>query len=170
MFATAVRLSKASRAPLSPKRGNKDFYKGLSYFSLSSTHINFCLTGTRQAFLPGGHRTGAPGKHVIGGKAKYRLVDEQVRVFVAPPIQDIIDSPVRLPQMFPAPSSSAHSFYTQLKPYVSLQVRLTRQEERAAIGRFRGSGGFTGRHMLRAARAAEAKGEPEVAKLEANVS
>ncbi|EDR14072.1 uncharacterized protein LACBIDRAFT_305487 [Laccaria bicolor S238N-H82] len=133
MFATAVRLSKASRAPLSPKRGNKDFYKG-----------------TRQAFLPGGHRTGAPGKHVIGGKAKYRLVDEQVRVFVAPPIQDIIDSP--------------------LKPYVSLQVRLTRQEERAAIGRFRGSGGFTGRHMLRAARAVEAKSEPEVAKLEGNVS
>jgi len=103
MFATAVRLSKASRAPLSPKRGNKDFYKGLSYFSLSSTHTNLlCLTGTRQAFLPGGHRTGAPGKHVIGGKAKYRLIDEKVRVFVAPPIQDIIDSPVRLlPRPFP---------------------------------------------------------------------
>lgn len=72
--------------------------------------------------------------------------------------------------MFPAPFPCAHLFYTQLKPYVSLQVRLTRQEERAAIGRFRGSDGFTGRHMLRAARAAEAKGEPEVAKLEGNVS
>jgi hypothetical protein len=29
MFPTAARLSKASRAPLTPKRGNKDFYKGL---------------------------------------------------------------------------------------------------------------------------------------------
>jgi large subunit ribosomal protein L41 len=53
-------------------------------------------TGTRQAFLPGGHRTGAPGKHVIGGKAKYRLIDEKVRVFVAPPIEEIATSPVRL--------------------------------------------------------------------------
>lgn len=49
--------------------------------------------GTRQAFLPGGHRTGAPGKHVIGGKAKYRLVDEKVRVFVAPPISEILSTP-----------------------------------------------------------------------------
>lgn len=137
--------------------------------SLLSTHVNLCLTGTRQAFLPGGHRTGAPGKHVIGGKAKYRLIDEKVRVYVAPPIQDIIDSPVRLPGT--SRDAPAHSFFTpQLKPYVSLQVRLTREEERAAIGRFRGSGGFTGRHMLRAARAAEVKGELEVAKLEGNVS
>ncbi len=28
MFPTVARLSKASRAPLTPKRGNKDFYKG----------------------------------------------------------------------------------------------------------------------------------------------
>ncbi|GBE85340.1 hypothetical protein BKA93DRAFT_362602 [Sparassis latifolia] len=68
MFPTLVRLSKASRRTLTAKRGNKDYYKG-----------------TRQATLPGGHRTGAPGKHVIGGKAKYRLIDEQVRFFVAPP-------------------------------------------------------------------------------------
>jgi hypothetical protein len=51
--------------------------------------------GTRQAFLPGGHRTGAPGKHVVRGKAKYRLCDEKVRFFVAPPIEDIRNSPVR---------------------------------------------------------------------------
>ena len=54
------------------------------------------VTGTRQAFLPGGHRTGAPGKHVVRGKAKYRLVDEQVRVFVAPPIEEIQASAVRI--------------------------------------------------------------------------
>lgn len=52
-------------------------------------------SGTGQARLPGGHRTGAPGKHVIGGKAKYRLVDEKVRVYVAPPIEVINASPVR---------------------------------------------------------------------------
>lgn len=50
--------------------------------------------GTRAAALPGGHRTGAPGKHVIGGKAKYRLIDEKVRYFVAPSIEDIVNSPV----------------------------------------------------------------------------
>ena len=54
------------------------------------------LIGTRQAFLPGGRRTGAPGKHVIGGKAKYRLLDEKVRVYVAPPIHEIESSPVRI--------------------------------------------------------------------------
>jgi len=29
MFATLVRCSKASRKPLTPKRGNKDYYKGV---------------------------------------------------------------------------------------------------------------------------------------------
>jgi large subunit ribosomal protein L41 len=52
------------------------------------------IIGTRQAFLPGGHRTGAPGKHVIGGSAKYRLLDEKVRVFIAPPINMLNESPV----------------------------------------------------------------------------
>ncbi|KAK0196521.1 hypothetical protein F5146DRAFT_1107970 [Armillaria mellea] len=48
MFPTLVRLSKASRRPLTSKRAGKDFYKG-----------------TRQTALPGGPRTGAPGKHVL---------------------------------------------------------------------------------------------------------
>ncbi|TFK19933.1 hypothetical protein FA15DRAFT_674016 [Coprinopsis marcescibilis] len=115
MFPTVARLSKASRAPLTGKRGNKDFYKG-----------------TRQAFLPGGHRTGAPGKHVVGGKAKYRLIDEKVRVFVAPPIQTIKNSP--------------------LKPYVSVKVNLTKEEERLPYGRFRAAGGLTPQHFLRVSR------------------
>ncbi|TEB20510.1 hypothetical protein FA13DRAFT_1598958, partial [Coprinellus micaceus] len=115
MQPTLARLSKASRAPLTGKRGNKDFYKG-----------------TRQAFLPGGHRTGAPGKHVIGGKAKYRLIDEKVRVFVAPPIEQIATSP--------------------LKPYVSVKVDLTKEEERLPFGRFRGAGGLTPEHFLRVSR------------------
>lgn len=120
MFFTAVCLSKASRRALTPKRGNKDFYKGVfkrllwnyfhfrlmdklsvrlflylpqtSFFSPFNAHIS---PGTRQAFLPGGHRTGAPGKHVIRGASKYRLLDEKVRVFVAPSIQEIQNSEVR---------------------------------------------------------------------------
>lgn len=68
----------ASRLPLTTKRGNKDFYKG-----------------TRQAVTPGaGPRTGAPGKHVIRGKAKYRLLDSRVRVFVGPGIEAIESSSV----------------------------------------------------------------------------
>jgi len=95
MFFTAVCLSKASRRALTPKRGNKDFYKG-----------------TRQAFLPGGHRTGAPGRHVVNGKANYRLLDEKVRVFVAPSPRVIRE--------------------TDLRPYVGLDIRLTTQEKREA--------------------------------------
>ncbi|KAK2460136.1 hypothetical protein APHAL10511_007815 [Amanita phalloides] len=114
MFPTIARLSKASRRPLTPKRGNKDYYKG-----------------TRQAYLPGGLRTGAPGKHVVRGKAKYRLLDEQVRVFVAPPLDKINNS--------------------LLKPYVSLAARLTESEERAVFGRFKGPRGLTPQHFLRVA-------------------
>ncbi|KAI6106905.1 hypothetical protein EDD16DRAFT_1624748, partial [Pisolithus croceorrhizus] len=81
MFPTAARLSKASRRPLTPKRGNKDFYKG-----------------TRQAALPGGHRTGAPGRFIVRGSGKYRLLDEKVRVFVAPHISEINQCEVSFPQ------------------------------------------------------------------------
>ncbi|KAG6824550.1 hypothetical protein H0H92_006494 [Tricholoma furcatifolium] len=115
MHPTIVRLSKASRRPLTPKRGNKDYYKG-----------------TRQAYLPGGLRTGAPGKHVVSGKAKYRLIDEQVRVFVAPPIQDILSSP--------------------LKPYVSVGVNLKPAESQAVWGRFTDSRGLSAEHFLQVAR------------------
>ncbi|KAJ7590666.1 hypothetical protein C8J56DRAFT_824397 [Mycena floridula] len=81
-------LSKASRTPLTGKRANKDFFKG-----------------TRQAILPGGVlRTGAPGKHIIGGSGKYRLLDERIRVYVAPPLAEIEAS--------------------ELKPYVHRAVRL----------------------------------------------
>jgi len=108
MFPTAIRLSKASRRPLTPKRGNKDYYKG-----------------TRQAFLPGGHRTGAPGKHVVRGTAKYRLIDEKVRIFIAPSIQEINN--------------------TLLKPYVSVAVKLTKGEKKDVFGKLP-QGGLTGSH------------------------
>ncbi|THV07353.1 hypothetical protein K435DRAFT_959932 [Dendrothele bispora CBS 962.96] len=120
MFPTVARLSKASRKPLTTKRGNKDYYKG-----------------TRQAFLPGGHRTGAPGQHVVRGKAKYRLLDEKVRVFVAPPIHEIESC--------------------SLKPYVHTSVRLSKSQERAAYGRFVTTGGLTSEHYFKLLRENAAK-------------
>ncbi|KAJ3544987.1 hypothetical protein NM688_g5682 [Phlebia brevispora] len=113
MFATLVRMSKASRRPLTPKRGNKDYYKG-----------------TRQAFLPGGPRTGPPGKHVIKGKSKYRLVDEQVRYFVAPPVDIINNSP--------------------LKPYVSVKASLTLEQRNEIYGKLP-PGGLTPQYYLQIA-------------------
>ncbi|KAF7982589.1 hypothetical protein HWV62_27603 [Athelia sp. TMB] len=109
MFPTIVRLSKASRRPLTPKRGNKDYYKG-----------------TRQAFLPGGHRTGAPGVHVVRGTAKYRLLDEKVRVFVAPSVEELNNTP--------------------LKPYVAMDVKLTQGQKREVYGKLP-QGGLSGSHF-----------------------
>ncbi|KAG7448333.1 uncharacterized protein BT62DRAFT_890834 [Guyanagaster necrorhizus] len=117
MFPTLARFSKASRRPLTSKRAGKDFYKG-----------------TRQSALPGGPRTGAPGKHVIRGKAKYRLLDEKVRIFIAPPIEAIESSP--------------------LKAYVERGVHLTKKEERAAFGKFTTNGGLTPEHFLKVMRKA----------------
>ncbi|KAG8997567.1 hypothetical protein FRB94_007591 [Tulasnella sp. JGI-2019a] len=114
MFPSRAALSKASRFPLTSKRGNKDYYKG-----------------TRAAALPGGHRTGAPGKHVVGGKAKYRLIDEKVRYFVAPSIEDIVNSP--------------------LKPYVHVS---TVMPDKAALYGKLPRGGFNGEHYLKIAKAA----------------
>jgi len=155
MFATLVRCSKASRKPLTPKRGNKDYYKGvISSDSLPLVVKLTSSTGTRQAFLPGGHRTGAPGKHVIGGKAKYRLVDEKVRVFVAPPLSEILSTPA---------SSVVLSWtriliitdlddFSQLKPYVARNVHLTKSEKRGVLGKLP-PGGLQGAQLLELSRA-----------------
>ncbi|KAF8328170.1 uncharacterized protein EI90DRAFT_3065791 [Cantharellus anzutake] len=78
MHRTIPISSKASRLPMTSKMGNKDYYKG-----------------TRAAFVPGGHRTGAPGKHIRKGKGDYRLIDEHVRFFVAPPLANILASPLK---------------------------------------------------------------------------
>ena len=39
----------------------------------------------------------------------------------------------------------------QLKPYVALDVRLTKGEERAALGKFSGPRGLTAQHLLKVA-------------------
>lgn len=109
MIPTLVRWSKASRLPLTSKKANKDFYKGFG-----------------AAFEPGStRRTGALGKHVIGGKAKFRIVDERVRYYVAPDIETIKNSP--------------------LKPYVHKGVRLTRAEMKEV---YDGSKLLTGERLL----------------------
>ena len=54
------------------------------------SHPSF--SGNGQSYVPGGgHRTGPPGKHVIGGKAKFRVMDDKVRYFVSPGA-DVLDS------------------------------------------------------------------------------
>ncbi|EJD49965.1 hypothetical protein AURDEDRAFT_58750 [Auricularia subglabra TFB-10046 SS5] len=110
MRPTLAVLGKANRRPMLARQGNKDYYKG-----------------NRAAYLPGGHRTGAPGKHVVQGKAKYRIIDEQVRVFVAPPIDEIISSP--------------------LKAYVHRSVRKVRDDS-GPYGHME-AGGLNGEHLLR---------------------
>ncbi|KAF7308974.1 hypothetical protein MKEN_01098100 [Mycena kentingensis (nom. inval.)] len=111
MQPTAVRCLQPRR-PMLSFRANKDYYKG-----------------NRQSSLPG-HRTGAPGVHVNkAGRPGYKLLDSRVRVFVAPPIQDIINSP--------------------LKPYVE-----ARTPPRHRLGLFKDmpDGGVDGKFLLEASR------------------
>ncbi|KAJ7781941.1 hypothetical protein DFH07DRAFT_792031 [Mycena maculata] len=100
------------RRALQSFRANKDFYKG-----------------NRQSSLPG-HRTGAPGVH-INSRPGYRLLEERVRVFVAPPIDDILNC--------------------RLKPYVFPRVRIPHAQTN---GVFRGmpDSGLTPAHFLASAR------------------
>ncbi|KAJ7504238.1 hypothetical protein B0H11DRAFT_1656737, partial [Mycena galericulata] len=101
------------RRVLQSFRANKDFYKG-----------------NRQSALPGGHRTGAPGVH-INSRPGYRLLEDRVRVFVAPPIDDILNS--------------------KLKPYVAPRVWISHRDK---DGVFHGmpDSGLTPAHFLASAR------------------
>ena len=112
------------------------------------------FVGTRQATLPGGHRTGAPGRFVIRGTSKYRLLDEKVRVFVGPSIEEITQSEVRfdhplvpitqrnqflLPFFFLSAvtrktngNSNMNDGREQLKPYVHVSTKLSNQDRRDA--------------------------------------
>ncbi|KAF8216698.1 hypothetical protein K438DRAFT_1953600 [Mycena galopus ATCC 62051] len=122
MIPTAVARSRfKGRRPLQSFMANKDYYKG-----------------NRQASLPG-HRTGAPGVH-INKRPGYQLLENKVRVFVAPPISEILASP--------------------LKPYVADGVPVPWKEKN---GVFRGmpQNGLTPEHFLKSARKySAAKAEP----------
>ncbi|KAK7025147.1 hypothetical protein R3P38DRAFT_2952953 [Favolaschia claudopus] len=122
MHPSAIARSRfKGRRPLQSFMANKDYYKG-----------------NRQASLPG-HRTGAPGVH-IGKRPGYKLLESKVRVFVAPPIDQIIASP--------------------LKPYVADGVPLPWKEKN---GVFAGmpAAGLTAEHFLKSARRYNAaKAEP----------
>jgi hypothetical protein len=79
---------KSLKGTTHPKERKQGLLQRSAFFFTNCFVLTVWL-GTRQAFLPGGHRTGAPGKHVIRGRAKYRLLDDKVRVYVAPPIEEI---------------------------------------------------------------------------------
>ncbi|KAJ7180793.1 hypothetical protein C8R46DRAFT_1070628 [Mycena filopes] len=114
MQPTAARLGHRfqNRRQVLSFRANKDYYKG-----------------NRQSALPG-HRTGAPGIHV-NKRIGYKLLESKVRVFVAPPIQDILACP--------------------LKPYVADGAFAPRKQ---ANGIFHGmpNRGLTPEHFLATAR------------------
>ncbi|WVN89398.1 uncharacterized protein L203_104621 [Cryptococcus depauperatus CBS 7841] len=102
-------LAGASRIPLTGKRGNKDFYKG-----------------TGQARVPGGgHRTGAPGVHVVRGKAKYRLLDDKVRVFIGPGNDALMNTELK-PYVATRDESDPHhkTFFNPFAPGSPLRPRL----------------------------------------------
>jgi hypothetical protein len=88
-------------APAHVKTRQQGFLQGyagmfrVGEITIAYVRCRSLLIGTRQAFVPGGgHRTGPPGKHVIGGKAKYRVMDEKVRYFVSPGSEVLNVSPV----------------------------------------------------------------------------
>ncbi|KAH7105950.1 hypothetical protein BKA62DRAFT_826356 [Auriculariales sp. MPI-PUGE-AT-0066] len=113
-----LRVLGASRRPLTGKKANKDYYKG---------------TGVAQ--LPGGHRTGPPGAHVVRGRAKYRIIDEKVRVFVAPPVERINNSPLKA-----YVHRSVEQVYDHSGPFGSLDAgRVTGQKYLQLMQDWRGS-------------------------------
>lgn len=58
-------------------------------FPFPSFFLMFVSAGTGQAQPPGiGFRTGAPGKFITKGTGSYRIVDEQVRIFIGPGFQE----------------------------------------------------------------------------------
>lgn len=96
---------KSLSARANPQARQQGFLQGSAFVVLSDAV--WCADeesgdiGTRQATLPGGLRTGAPGHHVVKGKAKYRLDDTKVRVFVAPSVAELTSSPVSPPSYSP---------------------------------------------------------------------
>ena len=83
---------------------------------------------------------------MVRGKAKYRLCDEKVRFFVAPPIEDIRNSPVR-PTYVDLELHPQVVVFDQLRPYVDLGVRLTALQRREIFGKLP-RGGITGEYYF----------------------
>lgn len=71
-------------------------------------------------------------------------MDEKVRYFVAPPIEDIQSTPVR--GNSPVRSPTAHTS-TQLRAYVSTEVKLSTKEKRSIYGKLP-RGGLNGETFL----------------------
>jgi large subunit ribosomal protein L41 len=80
-----------------------------------------------------------------------------VRFFVAPPVEDIRNSPVR-PKYFDLGSHTEVVVFGQLRPYVDLGVRLTAAQRRDIFGKLP-RGGMTGEHYFEKAPRRESVGE-----------
>ncbi|TNY22736.1 hypothetical protein DMC30DRAFT_348524 [Rhodotorula diobovata] len=151
MRSTLALLSKASRAPLTSKQANKEFYKGTGSFP--------GLGPKRQ------------GRHSPGSKAPYILMQERMRTFVVP---DNLNScgvrPTFLALCF-LKRFGKHSTDTltpaataQLKPYVAKTVKVdprasnwpmadTKPSLDSKRGGLFGPNGFDGHYYLQLAEA-----------------
>ena len=128
--------------------------------------------GTRQASLPG-LRTGAPGKYFGKGQGSYRLLDERVRVYVAPPVEELNSTRVRCSSLHNTVFFRSATFlrvhhihspfkryfrdmrlikHSQLKPYVPWMTHFTpEQMTEQPFGKLP-QGGLTGQIYLDYAR------------------
>jgi large subunit ribosomal protein L41 len=112
---------------------------------MQNTDRSLFIAGNRQTVLPGSGRTGAPGRHVIRGKAKYEIDDTKVRIFVAPPPHVLETSDVSVYNECNT-RVSTRSFYFQLKPYVTANAKLSEKLEKRFM---KGRKGLMGRNYLR---------------------
>ena len=112
---------------------------------MQSTDYSFFTAGNRQTVLPGSGRTGAPGQHVIRGKAKYEINDTKVRIFVAPPPHVLETSDVSgcVPMQY---SCFQCVPFVQLKPYVTANADLSEKLEKRFM---RGRKRLMGKNYLR---------------------
>ena len=112
---------------------------------MQSTDHSFFTAGNRQTVLPGSGRTGAPGRHVIRGKAKYEIDDTKIRIFVAPPPHVLETSDVSIHESMQYSCFDAF-FLFQLKPYVTAKADLSEKLEKRFM---KGRKCLTGKNYLR---------------------
>ncbi|GAA5989693.1 hypothetical protein JCM10908_000593 [Rhodotorula pacifica] len=123
MRATLAALSKASRAPLTSKQGNKEFYKG---------------TGSMPGLGPK-----RQGRYAAGSKAPYILMRERMRTFVVPEGLDSSDLKPYVSKMVDVDAARASNW----------PAAETKPDPHSRRGGLYGPNGFDGHYYLQLAEA-----------------
>ncbi|TKA54285.1 hypothetical protein B0A53_03377 [Rhodotorula sp. CCFEE 5036] len=123
MRATLAALSKASRAPLTSKQGNKEFYKG---------------TGSMPGLGPK-----RQGRYAAGSKAPYILMRERMRTFVVPQGLDSSDLKPYVSKMVDVDAARASNW----------PPAETKPDPHSRRGGLYGPNGFDGHYYLQLAEA-----------------